>query len=174
MTSLIMNSFETIYDFTSGNGFKKFQILLIPIGIFLFLKFISYLIENDKEEDLFKDPVRQKFIVQIFQYLSIFLFFLFSILFGYGYYKTNDLYHNAKLQTEGFVTNFHPMPSGGHDLERFYVNKVEFEFSDFDISGFGYNNSKSHGGAIDANKYVRISYIRIKNSNQILKLEVRK
>ena len=70
-----MNSFETIYDFTSGDGFKKFQILLIPIGIFLFLKFISYLIENDKGEDLFKDPVRQKFIVQIFQYLSIFLFF---------------------------------------------------------------------------------------------------
>lgn len=169
-----MNSFETIYDFASIDGFKKFQILLIPVGIFLFLKFILFLIENDEEENLFKDPEHQKFIVKIIQYLSILLFFLFSILFGYGYYKTNDLYHNAKFQTEGFVTNFHPMPSGGHEDETFTVNGVKFEFSDFDISGFGYNNSKSHGGAIDANKYVRISYIRIKNSNQILKLEVRK
>ena len=66
------------------------------------------------------------------------------------------------------------MLSGGHEDEKFTVNGVEFGFSDFDISGFGYNNSKSHGGAIDANKYVRISYIKIKNSNQILKLEVRK
>ncbi|OIV41241.1 hypothetical protein [Flavobacterium johnsoniae] len=169
-----MNSFEIIYDFASIDGFKKFQILLIPVGIFLFLKFILFLIENDEEENLFKDPEHQKFIVKIIQYLSILLFFLFSILFGYGYYKTNDLYHNAKFQTEGFVTNFHPMPSGGHEDETFTVNGVKFEFSDFDISGFGYNNSKSHGGAIDANKYVRISYIRIKNSNQILKLEVRK
>lgn len=169
-----MNSFEIIYDFASIDGFKKFQILLIPVGIFLFLKFILFLIENDEEENLFKDPEHQKFIVKIIQYLSILLFFLFSILFGYGYYKTNDLYHNAKFQTEEFVTNFHPMPSGGHEDETFTVNGVKFEFSDFDISGFGYNNSKSHGGAIDANKYVRISYIRIKNSNQILKLEVRK
>jgi hypothetical protein len=169
-----MNSFEIIYDFASIDGFKKFQILLIPVGIFLFLKFILFLIENDEEENLFKDPEHQKFIVKIIQYLSILLFFLFSILFGYGYYKTNDLYHKAKFQTEGFVTNFHPMPSGGHEDETFTVNGVKFEFSDFDISGFGYNNSKSHGGAIDANKYVRISYIRIKNSNQILKLEVRK
>ncbi|XDZ54321.1 hypothetical protein FlaCF_1369 [Flavobacterium tructae] len=169
-----MNSFETIYDFASVDGFKKFQILFIPIGIFLFLKFILFLIKNDEEEDLFKDLEHQKFIVKVFQYLSIFLFLLFSVLFGRGYYKTNDLYRNAKLQTEGFVTNFHPMPSGGHDNERFIVNGVKFEFSDFDISNFGYNNSKSHGGAIDANKYVRISYIKIKNSNQILKLEVRK
>ena len=169
-----MNSFEIIYDFASIDGFKKFQVLLIPVGIFLFLKFILFLIENDEEENLFKDPEHQKLIVKIFQCLSIFLFFLFSILFGYGYYKTNYLYHNAKFQTEGFVTNFHPMPSGGHEDEKFTVSGVEFEFSDFDIPGFGYNNSKSHGGAIDANKYVRISYIRIKNSNQILKLEVRK
>jgi hypothetical protein len=66
------------------------------------------------------------------------------------------------------------MPYGGHDNERLTVNGVEFQFSDFDISDFGYNNSKSNGGAIDENKYVKISYIKVKNSNQILKLEVRK
>lgn len=169
-----MNSFEIIYDFSSGDGIKKIWILFMPIGIFLFLKFILFLIENDEEENLFKDPEHQKVKIKIFQYVSIFFFLLFSVLFGYEYYKTNDLYNNAKLQTEGFVTKFHPMPSGGHDSERFIVNGVEFEYSDFDISGFGYNNAKSHGGAIDENKYVRIDYIKEKKGNQILKLEVRK
>lgn len=169
-----MNSFETIYDFTSSDGFKKFQVLFIPIGVFLFSKFFLFLIENDKDEDLFKNPEQQKFIIKIIQYLSISFFCLFSISFGRLYYKTNDLYNNSKLQIEGFVTNFHPMPEGGHDSERFTVNGVQFQFSDFDISDFGYNNTKSHGGVIDENKYVKISYIRVNNINQILKLEVRK
>lgn len=168
-----MNSFETIYDFASIQGFKKFQLLLVPIVIFLISRFFLFLIENDKEQDLYKDPERQKLHATIAQYLSIFVFLLFTFLLGRSYYITNKLYVNSKLEVEGFVTNFHPMPSGGHDKERFMVSGVEFEFSDYNISGFGYNNAKSHGGAIDANKYVRISYIKTKISNQILKLEVR-
>lgn len=128
-----MNSFETIYDFTSSDGFKKFEVLFIPIGIFLFSKFFLFLIKNDKEEDLFKNPVQQKFIIKIIQYLSVFLFCIFAISFGRLYYKTNDLYNKSKLQIEGFVTNFHPMPKGGHDSERFTVNGVQFQFSDFKI-----------------------------------------
>jgi hypothetical protein len=169
-----MNSFETIYDFASGDGFKKFQILLVPIGIFLISQFFLFLIQNDTEENLFKNPAKQKLHAIIIQYLSIFVLLLLTFLLGRAYYQTNNLYTNARLQTEGFVKNFHPMPSGGHDSERFIVNGIKFQFSDFEISGFGYNNAKSHGGAIDENKYVRIIYVKIKNSNQILKLEVRK
>jgi hypothetical protein len=169
-----MNSFETIYDFSSSNGFKGLQILLVPMGLFFFSRFLLFLIENDKDEDLFKNPDQQKFKIYVFQYISIFIFILFLIMFGSKYYKTYNLYNNSLIETEGFVTNFHPMPEGGHDSERFTVNGVQFQFSDFDISGFGYNNAKSHGGAIDQNKYVKIGYIKIENSNQILKLEIRK
>jgi hypothetical protein len=169
-----MNSFEIIYDFSSLDGIKKFQILFIPIIVFLIARFFLFLIKNDIEEDLFKEPSRQKFVVLIIQYASIFSFFVFSILLGLAYCKINNLYSSTKLQTEGFVTNFHPMPSGGHDSERFIVNGVEFEYSDFEISGFGYNNAKSHGGAIDETKYVRINYIKEKKINLILKLEIRK
>ncbi|MCV2487367.1 hypothetical protein OD917_20705 [Flavobacterium sp. SH_e] len=169
-----MNSFEIIYDFASSDGFKRFQILLVPIGIFLCARFFLFLIENDKDEDLFKNPEHQLLKVNIAQYASIFIFILFLILFGSKYYKTYKLYNNYLFETEGFVSNFHPMPSSGHDTERFTVNGVKFKFSDFDISNFGYNNAKSKGGAIDTNKYVRISYIKVNNSNQILKLEVRK
>lgn len=169
-----MNSFEIIYDFASGDGIKKFKMLLIPIGIFLVSRFFLFLIKNDKEGNMFKNPLKQKQIAQIIQFCAISFFLLFFVLLVNSYCKTNDLYNNDKLKTEGFVTNFHPMPSGGHDTERFIVNGVKFEFSDFEVSGFGYNNAKSHGGAIDENKYVKISYIKMKNSNQILKLEVRK
>ncbi|MET3028457.1 hypothetical protein ABXT06_17380 [Flavobacterium sp. UW10123] len=169
-----MNSFEIIYDFASSAGFKKLQILLFPIGFFLFTRFLLFLIENDKDEDLFKNPEQQKFKVYLMQYASIFIFIVFLIMFGSKYYKTYNLYNTSLFKTEGFVTNFHPMPEGGHDSERFSVNGVQFQFSDFDISHFGYNNAKSHGGAIDKNKYVRISYIKVNNSNQILKLEIRK
>ncbi|WP_294956763.1 hypothetical protein [uncultured Flavobacterium sp.] len=169
-----MNSFETIYDFASNDGFKRFKILLAPIGIFLLARFFLFLIENDKNEDLFKNPEQQKFKIYLIQYISVLIFMLFLIMFGSKYYNTYNLYNNSLFETEGFVTNFHAMPSGGHDSERFTVNGVKFQFSDFDISNFGYNNVKSNGGAINANKYVRISYIKVNNSNQILKLEVRK
>ncbi|CAD0005832.1 hypothetical protein [Flavobacterium salmonis] len=171
-----MNTFETVYDFSSGDGFSRFAILLFPIGFFLFSKLrITPKIEEKEAEDFFLDNLEsEKSIAFIIKYFSLILFVMLLILFSIKYCKTYFLYKDSKIITQGFVNNFHPMPSGGHDSERFTVNGVEFKFSDFDISDFGYNNAKSHGGAIDENKYVRISYIKVKGSNQILKLEVRK
>jgi hypothetical protein len=69
---------------------------------------------------------------------------------------------------EGIVKNFHPMPWTGHDSERFSVNGVRFEYSDFDLSKGGFNNTSSHGGPIKENLPVRIAY----KSGRILRLEV--
>ena len=88
------------------------------------------------------------------------------------YSNTKSIYLEKKYQTtEGTVENYHPMPESGHDSERFTVNGVEFEFSDFDLSDYGYNNAASHGGAIKAGIEVRIGYFNNGHKNVILKLE---
>jgi hypothetical protein len=59
---------------------------------------------------------------------------------------------------EGRVEEYHPMPSGGHDTERFRVGNLYFTMSDFDYDIMGYNNAASHGGVIRPNLYIRIWY----------------
>lgn len=72
------------------------------------------------------------------------------------------------MEVEGIVENFKPMPFSGHQNESFTVNGVFFEYSDFGPSA-GFNNTKSHGGPIDDNKYVKIRY----NDGLILQLWVK-
>lgn len=74
---------------------------------------------------------------------------------------------------EGVVTQFDPMPSGGHKEESFSVNNVRFEYSDFLVIQ-GFNNTKSHGGPINGDgDSVRISYYTKDNDNYIVKLEIK-
>jgi hypothetical protein len=70
---------------------------------------------------------------------------------------------------EGIVTNFKPMPSSGHAMERFCVGARCFEYSDFVISA-GFNNTTSHGGPIREGLKVRVTFV----NNDIAKLEVAK
>jgi hypothetical protein len=69
---------------------------------------------------------------------------------------------------EGTVEQFHPMPHHGHSLESFTVNGVRFDYSDFDESKPGFNNTTSHGGPIRAGMRVRIHY----SGRSILQIEV--
>jgi len=72
------------------------------------------------------------------------------------------------MEVEGIVEDFDPMPFSGHKNESFTVNGIFFEYSDFGPSA-GFNNTKSHGGPIDENKYVKIRY----NDGLILQLWVK-
>jgi hypothetical protein len=63
------------------------------------------------------------------------------------------------------------MPEGGHDTERFTVNGVAFEYSDYDLNDYGYNNSATKGGAIKEGLFVRIDYFNKGTKNVILRLE---
>jgi hypothetical protein len=69
--------------------------------------------------------------------------------------------------TEGVVSNFVPMPYGGHADEKFTVSGVTFSYSDYAITS-GFNNTRSHGGPIDEGKRVRVTYV----GNVIVRLEV--
>ena len=68
---------------------------------------------------------------------------------------------------EGPVEHFHPMPSAGHDTERFDVKGVEFSYSDYILTA-GFNNTSSHGGPIREGLPVRICY----RDGEILRLDI--
>lgn len=72
----------------------------------------------------------------------------------------------------GNVSNYIPMPFNGHANEKFDVENIHFEFSDYDRSDYGYNNTRSHGGVIKDGIYVKIKYVSSQEKNIILKLEV--
>ena len=82
-----------------------------------------------------------------------------------------NAYKNKQYSiVEGRVSNYHPMPKEGHDYERFTVNGIDFEFSDYDLT-YGYRNAASKGGAIKKDLFVRIYYFNNKGVNLILRLE---
>ena len=69
--------------------------------------------------------------------------------------------------TEGVVSDFHPMPYSGHEMEWFVVDGKRFEYSDFIVSP-GFNNTASHGGPILQGVYVRVHHCGI----DIARLEI--
>ncbi|WP_414447543.1 hypothetical protein AB4851_12995 [Burkholderia sp. 22PA0099] len=77
------------------------------------------------------------------------------------------LAHGKVQQVEGPVTEFMPMPYGGHALERFCVDGTCFSYSDYQPTG-GFSNTASHGGPIRAGEVVRVSYLY----GTILRLEM--
>lgn len=91
------------------------------------------------------------------------------------YTETRKMYYNQAYKVaEGEIENFVPMAAGGHGSESFTVAGVKFEYSDFDSTYYGFNNTSSHGGPIKANgQQVRLAYITFDGRNIILKIELR-
>jgi len=107
-----------------------------------------------------------------------FLFALaWTVIAGASLFTRHSDLRNASVQgdctiIEGVVTDFVPMPYGGHAMESFTVNGVRFEYSDYVISG-GFNNTRSHGGPIHDGLPVRICYVSgmTSDGNVIVRLE---
>ncbi|MFD1604184.1 hypothetical protein ACFSJW_08230 [Flavobacterium artemisiae] len=173
-----MEKFDIIYDFGIWEVIQKSWFVFIPL--FFYWMAISKLGHNKNEErNLIQNQVwpSENFDntkAQIIKYVSIIIFVFLIIIETIKICRTYNALRNGLESVEGYVTNFHEMPSSGHDTERFKVRNVEFEFSDFDLTDFGYNNAKSKGGEIDENTYIRIYYYQSKKRNVILKLEKRK
>ncbi|KAF2514739.1 hypothetical protein EYY60_03325 [Flavobacterium zhairuonense] len=173
-----MQQFDIIYDFGILEVIKKSWFLAIPLIIFWIAN--KRLRTNEHNEgNIFQNLLGQNETfedakTQIVKYMSFIFFIFLVILQTKKIYRTYSILNNGLKSVEGYVTDFHGMPSSGHDTERFKVKNVKFKFSDFDLSDFGYNNSKSKGGAIDENAYIRLYYYQSKDRNVILKLEKRK
>jgi hypothetical protein len=103
-----------------------------------------------------------------------FCFIAFVIGFGsyrgdtYGIPEATQALREGRVSTvEGRVTDFVPMPYGGHPDEQFTVSGVRFSYSDYLIVPC-FNNASSQGGPIKEGLWVRLSY----RDNCILKIEV--
>lgn len=77
----------------------------------------------------------------------------------------------ATPRVEGRVVAFRPAPAEGHQNETFVVTGVPFSYSDYVITG-GFNQTRSHGGPIREGLRVRITYVRSRAGNIVVRLEV--
>lgn len=180
-TSIPIKKFEyspnsqLVYDF--ADRFPRFGYMLMPL-LFVIIGFGIYIynkkyVDNNSNATLgFKRKYGMVFGIIFSSFAVIFSVVSVPAILG-EYFKTKSVYDNNLYQTtEGVVENFHPMPASGHDSERFTVNGIEFEFSDFDIGDYGYNNAASLGGAIKEGLKVRIGFFNNGYKNVILKLEI--
>ena len=69
----------------------------------------------------------------------------------------------------GRITNFDPMPTGGHRDESFRVNGERFSYSDYSVSP-GFKKTAVHGGPLREGLFVRVTHI----NGVIVRLEIAK
>ena len=62
---------------------------------------------------------------------------------------------------EGYITDFHPMPKEGHDIESFKVNGVAFSYGGGLPSEYYYNTCQKDGGVLEDGLYVRLWYTNV-------------
>ncbi len=132
------------------------SVLIVSVIVWLY-----FMIAGKSRE--YKVPIG---ILIIFSFLCTMIVWISS---ASSYLDAKKILKKATFtEVSGVVENFDPMPYEGHKNESFSVKGIRFEYSDFEI-GFGFNQSKSHGGPIDEGKYVRIQYYK----GRILRLWVK-
>ena len=169
-----MQHYHMVYDFADRLprfGFMFLPLIFVAVGIGIYFYHKKFVDSNATSTfGIKKRKYGMVFGIIFASFGGLVSVLLISIMLG-EYYNTKSVYDKKQYQLiEGKVENYHPMPEGGHDTERFTVNGVEFEFSDFDVSDYGYNNAASHGGAIRQGLKVKIDYFNNRNKNVILKL----
>jgi hypothetical protein len=160
--SLRDEDYHIAFDVTR-NGFQWMIPFLISMGAGIFL-LLGWALRKSGDRDLSVKGV-------IFQGLSG-IGVLGALGFLIAAYST---YHNASRAlsdhdysiAEGIVTDFIPMPAGGHAVESFRINGVNFSYG----SGWGSTvfNSEWNKGAVHNGVQARISY----RGSDILRVEVR-
>jgi hypothetical protein len=170
-----MKYFHLVYDFADrapNFSFMFAPLLFVAAGIGVYFYYRKFAGRGSVSTiDATKRKQRMLFGIIFASFAGLISIFVISSMLN-NYFKTKTIYDNKQYQTvEGMVTNFHPMPESGHDSERFDVNGIQFEFSDFDVSDYGYNNAASHGGVIQEGLKVRIAYFNSGRKNVIIKLE---
>jgi hypothetical protein len=147
-------------------------LIFTVIGLYIFLYYRN--LKNDYGRFLFVMRSRRRGMIYgltmgLFTGLMGLIVFVSQIKL---YHKTKDIYNGKQYKIiKGQVSNYHPMPKGGGEEERFDVNNVHFGYMDNGLTDYGYNNAASNGGAIKPNLFVRIGYYYNGEKNIILKLE---
>jgi hypothetical protein len=162
-----IHAYEVVYDISSAplpDGFWEW-ILIICLGFIIIPLYISQVNSKYGEESNY----------HVFTVALIMVWLGMSGLLGFelfsSYSQCVDWVKNGDYSVvTGDVTDFKPMPYAGHKQETFTVEDINFEYSDYEISGCGFHNTAIYGGPIKAGLPVRISY----RGKRILILEIEK
>jgi hypothetical protein len=165
-------NFKTVFDLTTAKsslliGYLPLVYLCI-IGIsliFVYTRIRKRLQKNNNQ------LIALGFISIFFYFILVFMLRQFSD----GRKIKQIMEDRNYFIVEGTPENYHPMPKEGHDNERFDINGIHFEYSDFVINAAGYNHAASLGGVITPENYYRLTFYKVNdiNSNRILKIEIR-
>lgn len=166
-------NYNTVYEVLNErlDSFLFFPIAVIALGFGVC--YISY-------KFFASGSLQRTYVIGLF-----FVIGLFALIFSIAtipsslmdYYQAKKIYKEGNYKTiEEKIESFDPMPYAGHKQERFILNGIEFNYSDFSASYYGFHNSSSHGGPIKENgQEIRIGYITSdKGHNTILKIELKK
>ena len=110
-----------------------------------------------------------KWFLRIIGCFCIIIAICSSVLEIKGYIeKRSALANNQVSVVEGYVENYHPQPREGHDTERFEINSVSFEYSNF-VTTNGYNTPACYGGVITQNgQHLLIKYVTESDGSNII------
>ncbi len=170
-----MQNLNLVYTFADrypNFGLYLFLLILASIGPGVFYYNMKF-VDKDELTSYYANKRKNGMI------LGVFIFFSLGSISGLwiyvdlrDYFKAKQVFGNKLYKiVQGRVYNYHPLPTSGHDTERFDVNNIHFSFSDDDISDYGYKNAAINGGAIKDNLYVQIYYFDNGTKNVILKLK---
>jgi len=156
--------YELVYDAANGNP-ETWPFMPISLLVILFGAFLTF---SETARSAFSRG-RSKKLMLIFSRVLFGGAVLLTLLSGCSTFsKTKE----AKLSSldntctliEGKVVNFKPRASEGGQNEKFKVNNITFEYSDYVFTG-GFNNTASHGGPIYEGLKVRLCYFDRSNPN---------
>lgn len=141
-------NYTVVYDVTF-EGFKNWWVFLACLAM-LFSWF--HVIRRQRKMRAFIPPILQYTLLGV-----LFIFTIFALIgLIFGHLALAASLWNGRCQViEGEVSDFHPMPVGGHNKEWFSVGRHRFEYSDYILSP-GFNNTASHGGPIKNGLKVKI------------------
>ena len=127
-------------------------ILVPPLGLFLFGFFLTWM-ENRKIG---------KFVIKRIGLVLCVAGALAGLFVAGSWLRERHVGARA-LQTgrcsvvEGVVTDFHPVPPGGHALESFRVQNRTFSYSEYNYTAC-FNTSLAHGGPVRQGAYLRVYF----------------
>jgi hypothetical protein len=155
-------AYHNVFD-VARNGFQWMTPILISIGACIFL-LIGLVLRKSGDPNLsFKGLIFQAVGAIGFVGGLVFLVADFAV-----YHEASRALSNRDYAVaEGVVTDFAPMPLGGHAVESFRINGVNFSYG----SGWGSTvfNSGWNKGTIHNGVSARISY----RGSDILRIEVK-
>ncbi len=153
-----------IYEYSFSFSVLAGNLTFIAVGIGFFFS-SSFFAEDDRNN------VAYYFFLIVGKVVGPLLLILGIItvpdIFSEHFYLRECLETKDYLVVEGFVEDYHPMPASGHDRERFSIDGIDFEYTNFS-DHVGYNLPASHGGAVKENgQHLRICYLTEDNFDEL-------